>query len=330
MPAPDRQEVVFPGDAPAPRLASRWLPALLAVAGLALALFGTLPPQAWSWTDWRPSPTAFVFAHGTVLAVLTAGAMFAMAITIVALWVGRRRLNDRAKKRSETEPTRNEKLLLAALVALVFGLVATFLYLHGLNLDIDIRRWPDGDEADPAEAERTDFLPGFISEFVPDAPAWILRVVSTVFFAGMLLTAMAALIVAGYRLRDLARRRATGAAGSDRAASEVAQAAEESLEDFDLGGDSRAAVIACYARFERALAAAEVPRAPWQTPLEFMRAALGALPLDPADVERLTHLFERARFSPHPLGEAERTAALEALVAIRAALAQRRPDAPTD
>jgi len=84
--------------------------------------------------------------------------------------------------------------------------------------------------------------------------------------------------------------------------------------------DPRAAILRAYARFETALAAARAPRSPWQTPAEFMRTTLVRLPLPAAPVERLTALFELARFSDRPLGGDARDAACDCLDAITTAL----------
>jgi signal transduction histidine kinase len=97
-------------------------------------------------------------------------------------------------------------------------------------------------------------------------------------------------------------------------------AMDEGLAALDLGGEPRTAIIRCYRCFEGALARARVPRAPWQTPIEFMREATSRLPLPAAAARGLTELFERARFSREPLGPAERDAAGQALRELRASL----------
>jgi len=102
----------------------------------------------------------------------------------------------------------------------------------------------------------------------------------------------------------------------------LAQAVEDSLDDLRREPDARAAILRIYRHFERALAGAAVPRRPWQTPTEFMRAALSRLPLPASPVRRLTGLFEIARFSRHPVGEAERDSAWRSLTEIRATLDQ--------
>lgn len=85
--------------------------------------------------------------------------------------------------------------------------------------------------------------------------------------------------------------------------------------------DARRAVIGAYRRFERAAAAARLPRPAWQTPGEFRRMVVARLPGPAPSVERLTALFEVARFSQRPLDGASREAACDCLDAITAALA---------
>jgi hypothetical protein len=92
------------------------------------------------------------------------------------------------------------------------------------------------------------------------------------------------------------------------------------LDDLRALPDARAAVIRAYGRFEHALAAARHPRAPWQTPAEFRRAAVAGLSLPAPPVERLTGLFEVARFSQRPVGAEAREAACDCLDEITAAL----------
>jgi hypothetical protein len=109
----------------------------------------------------------------------------------------------------------------------------------------------------------------------------------------------------------------------------LVHAVDESLDDLHKALDPRLAIMRCYRRFEEALASSRVPRAPWQTPLEFMRDALARLPLPPPAVERLTRLFERARFSDEPLAAADRDSAWSALSEIRRSLEARDGDGGT-
>ena len=110
---------------------------------------------------------------------------------------------------------------------------------------------------------------------------------------------------------------------------QLAAAVEESLDDLRREPDPRVAILRIYGNFERVLAGAALPRRPWQTPVEFMRSAMGRLPLPGAAVRRLTEIFQLARFSQHPVGAAERDRAWHCLIEIRGALDKTRepPDA---
>jgi hypothetical protein len=98
------------------------------------------------------------------------------------------------------------------------------------------------------------------------------------------------------------------------------EAVAESLEDLRAEPDARAAIIRVYRRFELALSAARVPRAAWQTPSEFMRSVLTQASVPRPPVERLTALFELARFSDRPLGADARAAACDCLDEVKIAL----------
>jgi len=56
--------------------------------------------------------------------------------------------------------------------------------------------------------------------------------------------------------------------------SRLSEAVQDGLDDLANEPDARTAIIRCYRRFERVAARASVPRAPWQTPEEFMRETL--------------------------------------------------------
>ena len=95
--------------------------------------------------------------------------------------------------------------------------------------------------------------------------------------------------------------------------------------DLRAVADARVAIVRAYHRLERALAGARAPRAPWQTPAEFMRTPLGRLAVPAPPVARLTALFELARFSDRSLDAAARDEACDCLDAITTALASEPP-----
>ncbi|MFJ6074226.1 DUF4129 domain-containing protein [Streptomyces sp. NPDC093065] len=94
--------------------------------------------------------------------------------------------------------------------------------------------------------------------------------------------------------------------------------------------DARAAVIACYAAMEDALAASGIPRHASDSPADLLtRAAAAGFAPGPA-APRLTALFREARYSSHPMDRSHRSAAAAALEEIASLLGDREADAVGD
>lgn len=132
---------------------------------------------------------------------------------------------------------------------------------------------------------------------------------------GLALAALAALVVA-WQVR---RRRSAGpAAGSPGSAAEtVSSLLDDALHDLRSERDLRRAVIAAYARMERALAAGGLPRRLSEAPLEYVERALLRLEASAGAVRRLTDLFEWAKFSHHHVDARMRDEAVDALARVR-------------
>jgi hypothetical protein len=97
----------------------------------------------------------------------------------------------------------------------------------------------------------------------------------------------------------------------------IAQVFDESLDDLRSDPDLRRAIIAAYARMERALAGVGLPRRPSEAPFEYVERTLRSLDASAAAAERLTALFEWAKFSQHEPGPEMRDEAIAALEAVR-------------
>jgi len=97
-------------------------------------------------------------------------------------------------------------------------------------------------------------------------------------------------------------------------------AVEIGLDDLLREPDPRRAVIVCYRRLEQVLEQHGLPRAPWQTPVEYVHVALQRFRLPAARLRGLTTLFELAKFSAHTLGEREKQTAVEALRTVKTTL----------
>ena len=127
------------------------------------------------------------------------------------------------------------------------------------------------------------------------------------------------------------RPRRAGTGWTGRTADDAfAALVDDSLEDLRAEPDPRRAVIAAYARMERGLGASGLVRAPAETPLEYLARVLADRRVSPGAASRLTALFERAKFSDHPVAEGAKQDAIAALVAIRDELrARAQPGDPT-
>ncbi len=100
---------------------------------------------------------------------------------------------------------------------------------------------------------------------------------------------------------------------------EAVASGRAAMADLD---DARAAIIACYAAMERSLAERGAERGAAGTPDELLSRAVSAGLLGGRDgaARTLTTLFYEARFSSHPLGPGQRSAAVRALDELAAGL----------
>lgn len=117
----------------------------------------------------------------------------------------------------------------------------------------------------------------------------------------------------------LAVRRRAGAldADADYVAETLADVLDETLDDLRAETDPRRAVIAAYARLERALSAHGLPRRRAETQQEYVARILDHLDVDRRSVRRLTDLFTRAKFSQHDVDVGMKEEAIAALEQVR-------------
>lgn len=104
-------------------------------------------------------------------------------------------------------------------------------------------------------------------------------------------------------------------------AEELADAVAAATEALDDAGDTREAVIACYAAMEERIRQAGMGRHTADTPEDVLKRATGAGLVPVEAGRRLTDLFHEARFSRHPMTDEHRAEARGALVEISAQIA---------
>ena len=286
---PERREP--PGHGSANRGRGRWglLPAWVAVVLVGLVAVGSLRGPLGSGRG-RPSYPADLIDSLLLLLVLAmvAGAVLA----VVSLWPGRNLA--RARRRAGG----NWNLILPMAAILLLWLFRDLLGLGGGDRDPD----PTTTIGAPSTLELPDPPPD--SGVVP------------LIVAGVALLAMIGVVVA--QLAADRRRRRPPQSPAER----LVELLDDTLEDLEREPDPRRAVIAAWARMEAGLAAAGLPRHPSEAPFEYAARVLETAFARPASVHRLTGLFERAKFSHHAIGEADRDQAIAALRAVRQELAE--------
>lgn len=92
-------------------------------------------------------------------------------------------------------------------------------------------------------------------------------------------------------------------------------------------GDPRNAIVACWSQLEQDAAAVGLPRMAAETSLEYTQRVFAAAEVDRAATLELAELYREARFSDHPVENARRARAVDALQRIHASLRVRTPDA---
>jgi len=97
----------------------------------------------------------------------------------------------------------------------------------------------------------------------------------------------------------------------------LAEILDDTLDDLRAEKDPRKAVIAAYSRMERSLASFGLPRRPFEAPVEYLGRVLEELRSGSAAARRLTHLFERAKFSQHTIDVVMKDDAIDAVATLR-------------
>jgi len=286
---PERREP--PGHGSANRGRGRWglLPAWVAVVLVGLVAVGSLRGPLGTGRG-RPSYPADLI--DSLLLLLFLAIVAGAVLAVVSLWPGRN------LARSRRRPGGNWNLILPMAAILLLWLFRDLLGLGAGDRNLD----------------PTTTIPGASTLEVPDPPPD--SGVVPLIVAGVALLAMIGIVVAQL-VADRRRRRPPRTP-----AERLVELLDDTLEDLEREPDPRRAVIGAWARMEAGLAAAGLPRHPSEAPFEYAARVLETAYARPASVHRLTGLFERAKFSHHAIGQADRDQAIAALRAVRQELAE--------
>lgn len=243
-------------------------------------------------------------------------AVAVLAVLVYALWRGRRRKRRDDEPEWVSEPLPIpwwQKPLLLALALLPAAALATavvFLTRRGHQRTGSARA-----DVPVVTAPHRGGPPGMPVPVPPAGPAgvhwWVWGVLAA------LIAAAAVIVAVRRRLRRAREGWVSGVAPR-----ELASAIEDSLAEIEQESDPRRAVIRAYVGMERALARRGLGRRPFEAPQEYLARVLVAIRVSRLAGERLTWLFQQARFSQHAIAAQMKQDAIGALAAVRDELAQ--------
>lgn len=268
--------------------------AVLALVGVvAVAATGSTPSGT---ADGRPPADAVLDTFFTIVLLL-----YLPAIALLVYGLLQRK--EIAREIASGRHRRMNLLAFLALVTLVTAAVSFRLANGQFRLG--------GGDNEVVDAGRTTRRPapgldptgdtGYDPEF-----AWIPAIV---------VVALAVIGIAAYVLAS--RRRKMRLAAEEGVAEAVAESLEETLDDLRAEPDPRRAVIAAFARLERALASSGLPRVPAETAEEYVGRVLARLEVERTAVRELTDLFAEAKFSQHRIDAGMKEHAISALERVR-------------
>jgi Domain of unknown function (DUF4129) len=260
------------------------------------------------------SPRAVPPSDGLAPDVLRAIGIAMLTATLLLLLLGWRvrRAGSAPRPRLVLTGAQRRQAVLAGLVGLL--LATGYLLMAGAIGSERDSRSALADNADPTGAAPAQHQAGEHAPTVGGYPSWFgaLVVVALLVALGLLLAR---------RAPDADAEDADTNSDAEEQVARAVAAGRAAVRDGGLA-DPRQAIVACFAVMERTLAELGeglAPRAE-DTPAEVLHrgVAAGVLPRRPADA--LLRLFHEARFSEHPMGEADRLAADRALSEILTAL----------
>ena len=276
---------------------------ILALAGLR----GSIAAPRWS----GPMHTAGIGVGVALIVVLT--------VLLVITWLRRRRALTRPESGAEADVAAKLRGVLLTVLSLGIATTAVLLiyaaHLHVFNGKPRPRPGQRAAAPQPAPSPRR-LAPG---------RSEIFSLPLTDILYGLLVLALILAVLLSIwwsrRLRPSPRLADESEETED--SKDLREAVESGRTAMRTLDDARAAIIACYAAMERSLADRGADRGVAGTPDELLARATSGNIVHGTAPARLTALFYEARFSSHPMDQAQRRAAEQALDELAAALAAR-------
>jgi len=252
---------------------------------------------------------------------IAAGAEAVLACLLIALLIRRSRAPDNAVIAAQL------RRLLTYIVAIaLIAIPVAYVFDISAHVHLSPRRvqHSTGSRGAPVHAPRSNHL----------VSGRIVIIILFVLIAAVLIYLIARFIAAYRGTWTGSRRRGDAVAidaSPDRGDEEqLREAVESGQSALGLLDDARAAVIACYAAMEQALARAGTARATADTPDELLARAAGQGLIQTGAAARLTALFYEARFSSRLMPPARRDDARQALAELAGSLTDPGPAAEAE
>ena len=274
----------------------------LAIAGSIVALVGVVAiastgsvPTGTGGAGRRPSES---FLDGAISIFLVLMVLGAVAVVVMVSFFGRYEIGN-------GPPRRRSPLRSLISILVMIGLVVLFAQFVAGSDEGQGPRLPGFDVGDGTERAA-----GGSSRYDPEFALWPVVAVTA-------LVAVAALSAwLSARARKAARETV-----APTPVEALADVLADTLDDLRAEQDPRRAVIAAYARMERALAASGLPRHEAEAPEEYLERVLDEVDLSRSAATRLTALFAWARFSVHDVRPEMKDEAIETLERVHDELA---------
>ncbi|HET7513227.1 MAG TPA: DUF4129 domain-containing protein [Gaiella sp.] len=265
---------------------------IVLVAVVAVASGGSTPSGAVG--AHRPSEG---FLDAVVSLFVVGMAVATVVVAVMLSFFGRYQPDGSPRKRKST---------VQSLVTFLVAMILLTIVVRRLAGSVGPRLRPPAPQGAPAGGDAGAASSGYEPEFA----LWPVLAVA----------ALAGIAGVAWWLGARGRRSAREPLGTTPAEA-LADVLAETLDDLRAERDPRRAVIAAYARMERALAAAGLPRDPAEAPEEYLQRILSDVAVTGRAATRLTSLFAWARFSGHDVRPEMKDEAIDTLEQVRDELA---------
>lgn len=244
------------------------------------------------------------------LAVLLVGVAVIPAVLFV-IWRGISAY--RAEDKLEGEILRERRIVKEVLVlALVAGMIAAFSLTRSQNNSDTVTRPASRPPATVTVPDQDKRSQKIAEEMLP----WVAAITGAC-LASLLVVALIR------RKRGVLQDADVPESELEAQRSELHELVESSIADIERESDPRRAVIRAYAGMESTLARHNLGRRPFEAPGEYLSRVFALMRLSRRPGERLTELFERARFSEHTIGPEMKRESIAALSELQSELEEK-------